>query len=286
MLRNAVLLEAVQEILAAYNFKPTIRQVYYRLVSPPYQLMENTRSAYTGFDHQMVKAREQEDIDPRAFAENSRSLQGGEDSAFDLPMDFLEVISTYSHPENYHKKMWTNQPRIVEVWVEKDALASIVAQAVEPYHVLVFPTRGYCPFTKLHEAVERFNTKPTVLLDLRDHDPSGLDMSRDIRERVARYGGEFGYMRLALNYDQAKDLPPNPTKELDTKAKAYKQQFGDRCWELDALPPDELQRLIVSALDSLIDKTIWEADKGQEARERESLGPILAQAREVLGGKG
>ena len=281
MARYDDIIGAVRPLLASYDFKPTIRQIYYRLVSPPYQLIPNTKSAYTGFDKQMVRARERSELPSDAFADTSRQLLGGDDG-FDSPEAFLAGLRQYLAPSNYTGQMWGSQPTQVEVWVEKDALAQVVLRATEPYRVLVYPSRGYSPFTRLAEAVARFEQKPAILLDLRDLDPSGLDMSRDIQERLARYGGQFQYVRLALNENQVEGLPPNPTKRDDTRGGAYMARLGDRCWELDALPPDGLQRLITEAIEARIDWAAWQTTLGRIEAERQTLDPILARARQVL----
>jgi hypothetical protein len=79
-----------------------------------------------------------------------------------------------------------------------------------------------------------------VVLHLGDHDPSGLDMTRDLRDRLSLYSrAAVDVQRVALNMDQVGvfNPPPNFAKESDKRFEAYRRQYGDQCWELDALPP-------------------------------------------------
>ncbi|MBA7710784.1 hypothetical protein ES703_119731 [subsurface metagenome] len=277
------IVELVREVLGQYSFAPTIRQVYYRLVSPPYQVIENKTSVYKYYDAQMVRAREREDLPRDAFSDTSRQSLGG-DYGYRAPEEFLKALREAAQPENYTRPMWDTQPAVVEVWVEKDALAYLLNMVARKYRVPVFASRGYSPFTLVDKAVDRFVEKGGVILDFRDHDPSGLDMCRDVQDRLARYGGKFRYVPVALTYDQVQsfDLAPNPTKLDDPRAKSYIAQYGDECWELDALPPDELNRLVEEAIRQEIDWDRWHEEEEKIARDRETLETPLRKAREAL----
>ena len=78
--------------------------------------------------------------------------------------------------------------------------------------------------------------------------------------------------RIALTYEQIKqhNLTPNPTKPKDPRSTGYITTYGHKCWELDALPPDELQRLIETTILSYIDQTKWDL-REKELDEKRSL---------------
>lgn len=279
----ARMVELVREVLGQYSFSPTIRQVYYRLVSPPYQVIENKTSVYKYFDAQMVRARERRHLPRDAFSDTSRQTLGG-DYGYLSPEEFQEALREAAQPEKYTRPMWNTQPAVVEAWIEKDALAVLLNMVAREYRVPVFASRGYSPFTLLDKAVDRFVEKGGVILDFRDHDPSGQDMCRDVQERLTRYGGRFRYVPVALTYDQVKafDLAPNPTKRADPRAAAYIAQFGDECWELDALPPDELNRILEKAIRWEIDWDRWAETEDRITMERDILEEPLRKAREAL----
>jgi hypothetical protein len=117
--------------------------------------------------------------------------------------------------------------------------------------------------------------KPIVILDFRDHDPSGIQMTEDLQTRFDRYsdGEEIEVKRVALTIEQVRKytLVPNPTKRVDSRSPRYVAEFGDQCWELDAILPDELQRLVTATIEQHIDKERWKADLEREAAERKEL---------------
>ena len=281
------LIPIVNEIFDQYDFALTVRQIYYRLISDPYNLFENTRSNYTGFDRILTKAREEEEIDWTRIEDRTRQSIGGEGAIdSETPEEFLQAyVRTLKNCWSYYdKKMWLSQQNFIEVWVEKDALSSLVSQACKEYRVLVFPSRGFSSFTKVKEGIKRLyeNTeiicggvddpiqnKATYVLHLADHDPSGLGMTQDLRNRFARYDAGFIQVeRIGLNIDQVRefDLRPNPVKKADSRTAEYVQTFGNDCWELDALPPNELQKLIVTEIEGYIDEERWEATEKEIER--------------------
>ena len=117
------------------------------------------------------------------------------------------------------------------------------------------------------------------ILHLGDHDPSGLDMSRDNDDRVSLFmGAKADVRRLALNHDQTQelDLPPNAAKSSDTRFKTYVQEFGPKSWELDALPPEYMAQLVRGAVLDLRDDARWDEDVARQEAERLDLDAVAA----------
>jgi hypothetical protein len=109
---------------------------------------------------------------------------------------------------------------------------------------------------------------------LGDHDPSGEDMVRDIRDRLREFGVlRLQVQKLALNMDQIKkwNPPPNPAKLTDSRAKAYIEKFGEHSWELDALPPRELTRIVEKFFTGVIDIEKMHAIMAQEELDKAEL---------------
>jgi hypothetical protein len=120
-----------------------------------------------------------------------------------------------------------------------------------------------------------------MILHFGDHDPSGIDMSRDIEDRLKVFMGGVEFKRLALNMDQVTQYspPPNPTKMTDSRAEnnagtGYADVYGDECWELDALNPTILSDLVRDEVESLIDQTKWDAKVDEENEHRRLLGVV------------
>lgn len=76
-----------------------------------------------------------------------------------------------------------------------------------------------------------------VIIHLGDHDPSGIDMTRDIQERLQMFGADVYVKRVALTMNQigTYNPPPNPAKITDSRASKYIDEYSNESWELDAL---------------------------------------------------
>lgn len=132
----------------------------------------------------------------------------------------------------------------------------------------------------MYDAAKRFDAAVAqnrwpVVIYLGDHDPSGLDMTRDVKDRLETMTYELGVEveRLALNYDQVLDYnpPPNPAKLSDSRANKYVALYGAESWELDALEPQVLDALISDAIESFLDMDQYDLMIEEEERGRESI---------------
>ena len=118
-----------------------------------------------------------------------------------------------------------------------------------------------------------------MVLYLGDHDPTGIDIARDVQYRVNLYvRDEVEVRRIALNMDQVRQYrpPPNFAKVKDTNLKKYLMEFGtDECWELDALAPNVIVDLIRKQIEPMIDAKAWAASERKEKRNRASLSKLV-----------
>jgi len=159
------------------------------------------------------------------------------------------------------------------IWLEKDALFTPVTTIADRYRVKVYAARGYSSFTAVYEAAQEIDgAMPTKVLQLTDFDPSGEDMVRDLEDRLTRYGAiDFELEKIALTSDQVSTLglPPMPAKKSDPRYERFAASYGNRVVELDALPPDELDRIVSAAIENLIDLGPWNAEVEKARQERE-----------------
>jgi hypothetical protein len=165
----------------------------------------------------------------------------------------------------YREDKWDSQPFRVEVWIEKDALVGVIADVCDEFQVPYFACRGYNSQSEQWAAGQRFaeyadRGQEPIVLHLGDHDPSGIDMTRDNEARLLVFAGvPVEVRRLALNWDQVKryNPPPNPAKMTDSRAEGYVKTFGRDSWELDALEPQVIAKLVSDAIDDLRDQDAW-----------------------------
>ena len=186
--------------------------------------------------------------------------------------------------------MWSNQPYRVEVWVEKDALVGVVEQACNPLDVNYVSCRGYMSQSEMWKAGMRYRYyhsqgQKVILIHLGDHDPSGIDMTRDIDDRLDIFtnpnlldcASKFEVHRIALNMDQIDEYnpPPNPAKLTDSRALGYVQEYGFSSWELDALEPKVLTELITKKVIKYRDSDLFLEARNQERLNRSKLKEAL-----------
>jgi hypothetical protein len=130
---------------------------------------------------------------------------------------------------------------------------------------------------------ERAGQTP-IILHFGDHDPSGIDMTRDIDDRLRMFMGGMEVRRLALNMDQVEQYqpPPNPAKLTDSRATGYIERFGDESWELDALDPTTLSALVRDEIqDRILDDDAWQEQVQIEDEHRANLTKVSDRYDEV-----
>lgn len=264
------IVEQANEIIdeyAAQGFDLTLRQLYYQFVSR--DLISNTQKEYKRLGSIINDARLAGLIDWDRITDRTRNLKS--QSHWSTPAAIIE-----SAADSYRVDKWAGQPFRLEVWIEKEALAGVFDGVCMELDVPYFCCRGYTSQSEMWAAGQRLrryirNSQKTIILHFGDHDPSGMDMSRDITDRLKMFIGGRGttFERLALNMDQIDEFspPPNPAKTTDARASAYIAEFGSESWELDALDPNTLVGLVRSAIESVRDETAW-----SEASEREQAG--------------
>lgn len=267
------LIKTANQIIAEYQsqgFELTLRQLYYQFVAR--DIIANKQTEYKRLGAVINDARLAGLVSWEAIVDRTRNLQGN--SHWNGPKDIVEACA-----KQFQIDKWENQPNRVEVWVEKDALVGIVETVARQMDVSYFSCRGYTSQSEMHSAalrLKRFAREhdqvPTII-HLGDHDPSGIDMSRDITDRLALFMGGMEVNRIALNMDQVEKYnpPPNPAKITDSRAAGYIEIHGNESWELDALDPRTLQKLITKTVLSYRDEDLWEEKKTEEDEHKETL---------------
>lgn len=261
---------AIIDEYAAQGFDLTLRQLYYQMVARGY--IENSERSYKNFGNVIDDGRLAGLIDWDHIVDRTRNLRGN--SHFRDPAHIMTAAVS-----SFQIDKWGRQPYRVEVWVEKDALIGVVEVACRRLDVPFFACRGYTSQSEMWGAAQRLKNwrrqgQTPVILYLGDHDPSGIDMTRDVADRMTLFAGGLKVDRLALNWNQVEQYnpPPNPAKLTDSRAEGYIAKFGLSSWELDALDPTTLAGLIETAVETFRDDDLW-----SEAVEEEEEGLRLLQ---------
>lgn len=271
--QSLALLYQVQRIIAEYmaqDIAMTLRQLYYQLVSRGY--IENTQRAYAKLSRLLTDARYCGEVDWDAIEDRIRVPR--RPSQFENVLDLIRCAKA-----SYRLDRWEGQKYYVELFTEKDALSSVLHPITQKWHIYFNVNRGYASATAMYDAAKRYihetnKEKKPILLYLGDHDPSGLDMIRDIRDRLEEFEVlDLALIHIALTTKQVKqhNPPPNPAKISDPRAKEYITNYGEKSWEVDALRPELLIRLVEGSIAKFVDTELMNKIIAREKRDMKKL---------------
>lgn len=298
----------------AMGYNLTLRQLYYQCVSR--DILPNSDKSYDRLGTLINDARLAGEIDWNHLEDRTRNLQSL--MHFNGPTD--RIVSAAN---SYNLNLWEDQDYHIEIWVEKEALADVVSRVANRNDVSYFSCRGYVSASEMHVAGRRLanvafeENKEIIILHLGDHDPSGMDMSRDIEERLRLFmtqghdqyieqyeDGDFDgkpakspmpdwyideqserlmVKRIALNMAQIRQYnpPPNPAKLADTRAQKYIEAYGNQSWELDALSPQVLDALIQTHISEYRDADKFNAKLAETKKDREEMQLVASNWKDV-----
>ena len=297
--------DSIMRQYGAQGYDLSLRQLYYQFVA--HHGFRNTVQNYKLLGGVISDARLAGELDWDSLVDRGRETL--QNPHWEDPATFLEQCAP-----QFRIDLWKDQTYHVEVMVEKQALEGVLVPVCRRLDVAFTANKGYSSSSSLHEIGARLNdaisdNKKVVVIYLGDHDPSGIDMTRDVLDRLRLFSSvscwssdtraiewldEFdpGYFdegdepfqvdRIALNMPQIEEYnpPPNPAKESDSRAVGYIQRFGSESWELDALDPEVLATLVDTKIRSYMDSSKWEVQFARMLEGREVLGEMAKRYRD------
>ena len=275
---SLTMIAKIEQIMREYvadGYMLTVRQLYYQLVAR--DIIPNTERSYKNTVRLVNEARLAGLLDWDAIEDRTRG--------------FLKVPSWAngkaildSCAAQFHMDMWVDQPCRIYCIVEKEALAGVLQRVCSKYDIPLLAARGYPSASVLREFAKAelmSSTQRILILHLGDHDPSGIDMSRDLEERLRLLSrrSAFALIRVALTMDQIEDQgpPPNPAKTTDSRFAEYEALYGYESWELDALQPRFLTRLVEEHVLEVLDEGLWNARQGEINEIRRRIYEVAEQ---------
>jgi hypothetical protein len=276
-------INGILENYEAQGFDLSLRQLYYQLVAKA--LIENTERSYKNIGNLVSEARLAGLVDWDMIKDRGREMT--KNPHWENTRDFIESVAP-----QFRFNLWRDQTVYVEVMVEKQALEGVLEPVCRRLDVPFTANKGYSSSSAMYEASKRFlaaaeEGKECFVVYLGDHDPSGIDMSRDVEARLDMFVktsmdrmDEIGpnepsavvMKRVALNMAQVRELnpPENPAKITDPRANGYITRFGNSSWELDAIEPRQLAQIVTDAVEAIMDvnkfnTNVRDMEKGRAA---------------------
>lgn len=241
----------------------TLRQLFYAML--PLGLYPKIEKSYKMLAYHTAKMRRDGLIPYHWFSDSTRWQR--KPHTYSGLEEMLEIAA-----QTYRRALWTEQDERIEIWIEKDALASVFYQITAPYDVPLMVTRGFSSMSFIYEAAEAIKElgKRTHIYYFGDFDPSGVLISKDLERKLKGHGAPVRFERVAVNEPQIAvwDLPTRPTKRSGSHSKQFD---SDRSVELDAVPPTTLRALIENCITNHLPAGELERLQVIEAAERESL---------------
>lgn len=283
-----ILLHQMEVIIVEYQsqeIKLTLRQLYYQLVARG--LIPNQVKEYQKLSCLLTDARYNGDVDWEVIEDRIRVP--------DIPSEWEDVLELIrSAKQSYRLPRWEDQEYYVELFTEKDALSSVLSPIATKYHISFCVNRGYTSASAIYDLSKRVidkieQGKKVKILYLGDHDPSGLDMVRDIKTRLTELleqGDDFHsfdenveIIPVALTKEQINKYnpPPNPAKITDPRAKWYISEYGNKSWEVDALKPEIMIKIVEDAIVELVDLEKYKKIIQKEKKDMEKLEKFAKQ---------
>lgn len=258
------------------GFILTLRQLYYQFVARG--LLSNTKNSYNRLGSVISDGRIAGMVSWLAIEDRTRNLMGS--VFYDNPTQLIRSVKT-----KYRIDKWLDQPFRPEVWIEKEALVGVISGICQRLEVDFFACKGYNSQSEQWRAGQRFagyyqKGQRPIVFHLGDHDPSGIDMTRDNQERLSLFAGvEIQVVRLALNWNQIQQYnpPPNPAKITDSRFSDYEKKFGSDSWELDALDPTVIETLISDSVLKVRDDMLWQEAVAKEVDDKLVLDDLINQ---------
>jgi len=141
------------------------------------------------------------------------------------------------------------------------------------------------------EIAERFRKSgkdKLVLLILSDFDPDGQEIAHSLARSLR---DDFGVddveaIKVALTSDQVTEfnLPPvMQAKRSSSNYKRFAAEHGDDVFELEAIAPEDLQRLLTEAIDAVIDPKAFNHEIDQEKQDAADLDVTRRRVHRLLG---
>jgi hypothetical protein len=293
-------LKAILEVLGTQTGVLTDRQIHYRLVAKGFY--PNTKSSYNHLTSVLKEGRISGAIPWDRIHDTSRPVYENyerEDSIRDIEEFFKESVASYENAEetfrqsyrNYYWRKWNCQPEYVEVWCEKDALSGVLKPVADKWFVDLVVCKGYQSISNIHDRLDIFqhkqqlNIEPTIIY-VGDYDPRGENIPEVISRDFARLGFNVNLEKVALTKEQVSkfNLLRTPCKKSDKMAKRWIQEKGNFVYELDALEPNVLLKIVDNAIEAHFSQEKYEQRNQIMSFGREKLQQLIKKYLEEPGG--
>jgi hypothetical protein len=246
------LLAKINAVLGEYeNHLPlTLRQIFYRLVGA--HGYEKTERAYERLGEHLVRARRARLVPMEAIRDDGGTVITP--NMWASAQEYLDAVRVQAADLMLDRT--AGQRTRLAVFCEAGGMAPQAGRVAGPFGITVMSSGGFDSLTEKHAFAAELarHDRPTEVLHIGDHDPSGVSMFaaylEDVEAFTLELGGRAAFTRLAVTPEQMSefDLPTAPPKPSDRRA------FNGQTCQAEALAPDVLAEILRAAIEARIDR--------------------------------
>ncbi len=247
----------------------------------------NDKASYKDLTNLLTRARLQKLISMEAISDETRPFIKWKVHREPGPFIQQQIDEFF---QGYWRDVMQSQPCHIEIVGEKNTVGGILRPIAMKYRILMTTGRGYCSLRPRYDMQQRFlksGKEKLVVLMLTDFDPDGEEIAhsfiRSMRDDFSIPNVEG--VKVALTGQQVTDfqLPPMmQAKEGSANFTKFTSKHGQDVFELEAIPPGTLQKLLSDRIDSVIDRTIFNRELDAEKSDRKKLTALRQRIRTTL----
>jgi len=241
----------------------------------------NSQTRYNKLTVEVSQARERGYVSWRRIIDRGRQVVLS--TSWESPEEILNQVCS-----SYRLDRQKDQPKRLELWAEKKTLQGILEPLGLEYGIPTLISQGEFSSTCCYESVTKrllLDPRPTLILYVGDYDPTGLmSIEENISKQLHLYSRkklEFEVRRVAITKAQAQKfhLPPAMAKTEDLRTAKFVEAHGDETWEVEALPPGMLERLVDEAIRKALDFEVYQEILDREKEDVARLTAMIKRTR-------
>ncbi len=290
-------IDAIRAVLRSVKaYLPvSLRTVHYQLLNAPPLIhsgkadsrYRNDVASYKSLSDLLTRARLLGIIDIDAIDDETRAVETW--AVWKQTAPFVErVLDGLFRP--YWRDLQQSQPHQIELVVEKNTMGFLRKVAAN-FTVPMTIGRGFSSLPPRHKMAERYRTSGKdhlIILVVSDHDPEGYEIAeafaRSMRDdfRISRVHA-YKVALTAEQVDRFKLPPGGKAKTTSSRCAKFTKKYGEPVYELEALPPATLEKIVSQAIESSLDVDAFNRELAAEERDAQFLKAKRLVAIEAIG---
>jgi len=194
----------------------------------------------------------------------------------------------------YSRCMAQKQENYIEIWIEKAALLHIVKPVADEFCRRMVVCRGFNSITFqtmfYDRALEAIGMgQQPIVLYFGDWDPSGVNMihaaMQTLTDELELY--TVKYYRAGINPEHFEMIQANPVpiKPSDTRSGRFIKQYGETAYELDALHPEQLQKLVRTSIEAFTEMSEYDENIEKELFDIDTIEDLKVDVEKYINHK-